>query len=254
MSASDRPELPIAAQAPGRAGPGTGVLVAGFVLAAASLVFGPLAAIPAIVVGILVITRGRSGLGATIITLAVVLPITAAVVVLVVFDAHAYRTPSASMAPTLKVGDKLITTKASNPRRGDILVFNPPLGADENACGVQDFNPQAERQACPRPTPQRSGTSFIKRVVAVGGDRVKIVAGRVYIDGRSQSEPFIRPSADCGICDLPREITIPKGYLFMLGDNRGESADSREWGPIPERWVVGKVRLRYSPVSDFGSP
>ena len=105
---------------------------------------------------------------------------------------------------------------------------------------------------CPRPTKARSDTNFIKRVVAVGGDRLKVIGGRVYINGERRKEPFIRPDDQCGICRLPREITIPHGYYFMMGDNRGESADSREWGPIPKKWMIGKAFATYWPPRRIG--
>ena len=84
------------------------------------------------------------------------------------------------------------------------------------------------------------------------GDRLKVVDGRVYIDGERQGEPFVRPDANCPICDLPEEITIPAGHFFMMGDNRGESADSREWGPVPEDWIIGKAFFTYWPLDRIG--
>jgi len=98
----------------------------------------------------------------------------------------------------------------------------------------------------------RAGLTRADCVVAVGGDRIKVLAGRVYLNGRKQREPFINPSADCDICNLPQEITIPKGMYFMMGDNRGESADSRYWGPIPKKWIVGEAFMTYWPPGRIG--
>lgn len=168
-----------------------------------------------------------------------------------------FRIPSESMEPTLDVGQRVLVwrlgVKLGTPHRGDVMVFKPPRGADANECGVPGFNPEERHRSCPRPTPQRSDTNFIKRVVAVGGDRLSVRRGRVYINGRLQREPFIRPSADCGICQLEHPISIPKGYFFMMGDNRGESADSREWGPIPEKWMIGKAFVTYWPPGRVGT-
>jgi signal peptidase I len=168
-----------------------------------------------------------------------------------------FRIPSESMEPTLDVGQRVLVYRLGlrfgDPGRGDVMVFKPPRGADDNVCGVAGFNPEERDQACPRPTSQRSNTNFIKRVVAVGGDRLSIRDGRVYINGRRQSEPFIRPSADCGICQLDRPITIPKDHYFMMGDNRGESADSREWGPVPKNWVIGQAFATYWPPKKIGT-
>ncbi len=163
-----------------------------------------------------------------------------------------FRIPSESMVPTLDVGQRVlvdrVTLRFGDPDRGDIMVFKPPRGADDNVCGSS----HPEGSACPRPTKERSDTNFIKRVVAVGGDRLSIRDGRVVLNGKVQKEPFIRPSADCEICELPTEITIPKGHYFMMGDNRGESADSREWGPIPKKWMIGKAFVTYWPPKKIG--
>jgi signal peptidase I len=163
-----------------------------------------------------------------------------------------FRIPSESMVPTLEISQRVLVDRVSyrfsNPDRGDIVVFKPPAGADNNVCGIH----HSSRSACPRPTRDRSDTNFIKRVVAVGGDRLKVIGGHVYVNGNRQNEPFIRPDNQCGICNLPHEITIPRGYYFMMGDNRGESADSREWGPIPKKWMVGKAFVTYWPPGRIG--
>ena len=164
-----------------------------------------------------------------------------------------FRIPSESMVPTLAVGQRVLVDRVSfrfsEPDRGDIVVFKPPKGADTDSCGVE----HSDRSPCPAPTEERSETNFIKRVVAVGGDRVRIMGGRVFINGRQQDESYIRPDDQCGICNLPEEITIPKGHFFMMGDNRGESADSREWGPIPEKWMIGKAFVTYWPPGKIGT-
>jgi signal peptidase I len=156
------------------------------------------------------------------------------------------------MVPTLEVGQRVLVDRVSfrfgNPDRGDIVVFKPPAGADSTMCGVE----RRSDEACPKETPERSDTNFIKRVVAVPGDRLKVLEGSVYINGKRQKEPFVRPSPDCGTCNLPREITIPDGHYYMMGDNRGESADSREWGPVPKKWIIGKAFMTYWPPGRIG--
>lgn len=165
-----------------------------------------------------------------------------------------FRIPSRSMVPTLEVGQRVLvdrlTPRFSDPDRGDVLVFRPPAGADGNECGVE----HPDDQACPQATPGKSDQNFIKRVAGLPGDRLKFLKGRVYVNGRlwEQEADFIRPSADCPICNLPREITVPPGHLFMMGDNRGESADSREWGPVPEDNVVGNAFFTYWPPNRIG--
>jgi signal peptidase I len=163
-----------------------------------------------------------------------------------------FRIPSESMVPTLEIGQRVLVDRLSKNfsdyDRGDVLVFKPPAGADANSCGIQ----HSEQVACPKPTEDRSDTNFIKRVVAVGGDRIKVLGGAVYIDGKRQNESFARLSESCATCNLPKEITIPKGYYFMMGDNRGASADSREWGPIPKKWVIGQAFATYWPPGRIG--
>jgi signal peptidase I len=167
-----------------------------------------------------------------------------------VLGGRTFRAPSESMLPTIRVGERLMTTKVSEPGRGDIVVLNPPAGAEKNVCGVR----VPANGACPRATPERSKVNFIKRVAAVAGDRLSIRGGRTVIDGEVQEEPYIRADRDCPACNLPDEITVPRGHVFVMGDNRGASADSREWGPVPEDAVLGKVRLRYWPPSRAGTP
>jgi signal peptidase I len=90
-------------------------------------------------------------------------------------------------------------------------------------------------------------------VVGVGGDRLSVRGGRVYIDGRPLREPYARLDDACPICNLPEPVTIPEGHYFMMGDNRGASADSREWGPVPEDWVIGQAFATYWPPGKIGT-
>ena len=164
-----------------------------------------------------------------------------------------FRIPSESMVPTLAVGQRVLVDRVSerfgDPDRGDVMVFKPPRGADDNACGAE----KPENAPCPRPTEQRSDTNFIKRVVGLPGERLKVVDNRVYINGRRQDEPFVNKNTPCDqLCNLDREITIPKGHYFMMGDNRGASADSREWGPVPKKWMIGKAFVTYWPPRKIG--
>ena len=165
-----------------------------------------------------------------------------------------FRIPSESMVPTLEVNQRVlvdrITPKLGNDyERGDIIVFKPPKGADLNTCGAE----HPDNQACPEPTEDKSDTNFIKRIVGVEGDRITVRQGYAYIDGEKQDEPFVRPSADCATCNLEKPITVPPDHYFMMGDNRGESADSREWGPVPEKWIIGQAFATYWPPRKIGS-
>jgi signal peptidase I len=170
-----------------------------------------------------------------------------------------FRIPSGSMEPTLDVGQRVLVSRVNyhvgDPGRGDVVVFKPPVGADDNRneCGVPNFEPPARGQPCPRATRARSDQNFIKRIVGEPGDRLKVVGGRVYIDGKRQNEPFIQPDEACDICNLPKEITIPPDHFFMMGDNRGASADSRFWGPVHEDQLIGQAFFTYWPPKRIGT-
>ena len=161
------------------------------------------------------------------------------------------------MEPTLDIGQRVLVSRVnyhvSEPDRGDVVVFKPPTGADSNSCGAQNFEPSARSQACPRPTPGRSDQNFIKRIVAVGGDRLRIEKGRAIVNGKVVEEDYIEPDEACQICNLPKEIKIPEDHYFMMGDNRGESADSREWGPVPEDQLIGQAFFTYWPPKRIGT-
>ena len=163
-----------------------------------------------------------------------------------------FRIPSESMVPTLEIGQRVLVDRVSyrfgDPERGDVVVFKPPAGAETNTCGVR---PPAD-SACPEPTDGEYDTNFIKRVVGLPGDRLKVIDGSVYIDGERQEEDFARLDSECPICNLPVEITIPEDTYFMMGDNRGESADSREWGPVPKDQIVGQAFMTYWPPGRIG--
>ena len=94
--------------------------------------------------------------------------------------------------------------------------------------------------------------NFIKRVVAGPGDRLRIDDGHVVLNGKQQTEPFAEPCGGGDGCDFPTEITIPAGHYFMMGDNRGSSDDSRFWGPVPEKWIIGQAFATYWPPKRIG--
>lgn len=148
------------------------------------------------------------------------------------------RFASESMEPTYQVGDVArVDSKPESVEVGDVVIFHPPKGVGLNTCGAR----HSSRQACPKPTRGQSEVEFLKRIVAEGGDRVSIRGGIVHIDGRRQPEEYARGDDSCPTCNLPRPITVPAGHFFVMGDNRAASADSREWGPIPEGSITGRV-------------
>lgn len=164
-----------------------------------------------------------------------------------------YRIPSESMVPTLKVGQRVLVNRIGNrfgdPKVGDIVVFHPPEGAESQQCGEPR---QVAGKACAKATPQKASVNFIKRIVGGPGDTIAVVGGHVVRNGKRQKEPFINPCGDGEGCDLPRPITIPAGHYFMMGDNRGESDDSRFWGPVPRDWIIGPAFFTYWPPKSIG--
>ena len=164
-----------------------------------------------------------------------------------------YRIPSESMSPTVELNERILVERVGirtgDPDRGDIVVFNPPEDGSTFATCGQEHGPD---QACAKPAKERGDVTFIKRIVAGPGDRLSIRGGRVVIDGEPQDEDYARLSDTCPTCNLRKEITIPPDHWFMMGDNRGESADSREWGPVPKKWIIGRVFLRYWPPDSIG--
>jgi signal peptidase I len=171
------------------------------------------------------------------------------------FIVKPYRIPSPSMVPTLDVGQRVLTNRLINhPSVGDVVVFHPPKGADPSTpvCG----NPNqgaGHSQPCGTSTPAESTQTFIKRVVGGPGDRIQIVDGHVLRNGVREKDPYIEPCGGDSSCNFRTPITVPPGDYFMMGDNRGESDDSRFWGPVPDKWVIGVAFFTYWPPNRIGT-
>jgi signal peptidase I len=152
-----------------------------------------------------------------------------------------YRVPSGSMEPTLNIGERVEVT-TGQPRVGEIVVFYPPQEAELEVCGPRPHMVRVGTSACSEPIPSKANIKFVKRIVAGPGDTIKIVEGHVIRNGKRESDSYIRPCPGVSECNFPVPIKIPAGHWFMLGDNRGESDDSRFWGPVPTSWIVGTVQ------------
>jgi signal peptidase I len=171
-----------------------------------------------------------------------------------------YQIPSQSMEPTLDVGQRVLVNRFlyhfTDPKPGDIVVFHPPKGADSGTeCGVtvKGQEPVEVGMPCPKPTPEESSQNFIKRIVAGPGDTLSVRNGHPVVNGVEKTEEsYIRPCGAAPSCTLPKPIKIPPGYYFMMGDNRGESDDSRFWGPVPRGWIIGKAFATYWPPDRIG--
>jgi signal peptidase I len=142
---------------------------------------------------------------------------------IVTFGFQVARVEGMSMAPTLEDQDRLIVNKAIyrifEPRRGDIVMLYYPL------------NPEK---------------SFVKRVIAEEGDTVRIIDGRVFVNDIPLQDDYVKP--DYRSHDDWGPQVIPEGYDFVMGDNRSNSSDSRSWGMVPKRYIIGKVQIRWWPV------
>jgi signal peptidase I len=160
-----------------------------------------------------------------------------------------YRIPSSSMEPTLhcarpgsgceaRFSDRVLANRFiyhfRKPHRGDIIVFKTP--------------PQAE-QRC------GAGGTFVKRLIGLPGETIEERRGFIYIDGKKLIEPYVKPDRrDVGseILGKTGPYHIPEGMYFMMGDNRSQSCDSREWGPVPRKNLIGEVFAVYWPPNRIG--
>jgi signal peptidase I len=149
--------------------------------------------------------------------------------------------PSESMEPAYSAGEvvtvDLDAYDSATPAIGDAVVFHPPRGVETESCGV----PIQPKKPCRVPTPKLSSQLFLKRIVATPGDRLSIRQGRPVVNGSLTLANVIQPCRHYGACNMKRTITIPPDHYFVMGDNSGASSDSRFWGPVPARAIIGKV-------------
>lgn len=166
-----------------------------------------------------------------------------------------FRIPSESMVPTLQVGDRVLVNRLadrwSDPQVGQVVVFYPPAGAEMSPtrCGNSEEG-FSTAKVCGRPAgdPVKQ-MPYIKRVVAVGGDTVAVRGGRLIRNGKAVQERYAQLCPDGpAFCDFPEPVKVPAGHLFMMGDNRGHSNDSRFWGPVPRSYVIGRAAVNFWPV------
>lgn len=154
------------------------------------------------------------------------------------FVAEPYRVPTASMEPTIMVGDQLVGQKVTlnlgmEVEPGDIVVFQNPESTSEHDI-------------------------LVKRVIAVGGQTVDLVDGQVVVDGVALSEPYAQgyslplPVQAEGIT-VSYPYTVPEGSVWMMGDNRQNSADSRYFGAVPEDNLIAVALFRYWPLDRIGA-
>lgn len=152
------------------------------------------------------------------------------VVYLFLFQPHEVK--GSSMEPSFSNNEYILTDKISyrfsGPKRGDVVIFKSPKNPD---------------------------VDYIKRIIGLPSERIKIERGNVFVNGEILNETYINPPTNLfpgSILSEGKEIVIPEGKYFVLGDNRLHSSDSREFGPIGEDLIIGKAFMRYWPISAFG--
>ena len=203
--------------------------------------------------------RKKSPVGSVVELIVVVAAALGIALLFQAFIVKPYKIPSGSMLPTLQINQRILVDRIGNdfssPHIGDIIVFHPPknysAGCADPAEG-QLRSGQDGTAACAVAQRQPSSETFVKRVVGLPGDRISIRNGHVYRNGVREHDSYIAPCNDGNACSFPQTIAVPRGDYYMMGDNRGDSDDSRFWGPVPRSWIIGKAFLTYWPPSRIG--
>lgn len=155
----------------------------------------------------------------------------AVIVVIRFFVAEPHRVDGSSMVPNFHTGDYIITnklaTRLSHPERGEVIILQNPRNASE---------------------------AFIKRVIGLPEEKVRIQDGNVFVNGKQLDESYLprglKTPAGAFLAE-GEETTVPSNQYFVMGDNRSASSDSREWGPIKNELIIGQAFLRYWPPQKF---
>lgn len=149
-------------------------------------------------------------------------------VVVYLFLVQPHEIKGSSMEPNFHNNEYILTDKISyrmrDPKRGEVVIFKAPKNPD---------------------------VDYIKRVIALPGERVKVQNGSVFVNGKKLNEAYLNDTTNIFPGQFMTEgieITVPEGYLFALGDNRQHSSDSREFGPVKEDQIIGRALLRYWPI------
>jgi signal peptidase I len=209
--------------------------------------------------------RSKTAIG-SVVELVVIVAIALGLALLIqAFVIKPYKIPSGSMEPTLRVNQRVLVNRIgmdfTNPHVGEIAVFHPPDGAENEQCGARGHIVSPGGSPCDETNPKEASVNFIKRVVAGPGDEIYVSGGHVYRRAAGKGA-FVREHdsyikscearAEGTECNFPKPIKIPAGHWFMMGDNRGESDDSRFWGPVPTGWVIGGAIATYWPPDRIG--
>ncbi len=178
-------------------------------------------------------------------------------IVIKTFLIQAFYIPSQSMLRTLAPGDRIlvcrICVRVEGIHRGEVIVFGSPHPTSASTRSVVGGAIHWLVQAIG--VAQPDNPDFVKRVIGLPGDVIELKAGQLYRNGQSVPEPYVNPPADTRPFG---PVTVPTGMLFVLGDNRTQSGDSRFQPPVglgfvPEKVVIGAAFVRVWPVSRWGT-
>ena len=172
-------------------------------------------------------------------------------VVIKTFLIQAFFIPSASMVPTLQIDDRVLVNKLAytfgEPEAGDVIVFDSPFGSEDPGESLVDKVTRNVSEALGLRT--ADAADLIKRIVAVGGDTVEIDENQVFVNGVAINEPYLQPGST--MPDMaPTEI--PPGHIWVMGDNRNKSQDSRRFGAVPVEDIIGRAFVIVWPFDRWG--
>jgi len=196
--------------------------------------------------------RGGKGSGRSFWKELPILIVVALVVAVLIktFLVQAFFIPSGSMNDTLLEGDRVMVNKLAyrlgDPARGDVIVFDSPMEANDDGETIFGALVRHVAESLGLSSPD---SALIKRIIALGGETLEIRQNRVYIDGQPLDEPYLKEGSS-----MPAygPFTVPEGRVFVMGDNRSSSSDSRVFGPVDEGAIVGKAFVRVWPPSRWG--
>ncbi len=179
----------------------------------------------------------KQSLGRTLLEYALIVAVVVIIMVpLRIFVIEPFQIPTASMDPTIEVGDRVFAEKISYKmdgyvKPGQIVTFKDPANPD---------------------------ITLIKRVIAVGGQSLDLQDGKVVVDGVALDEPYTHGEQSFPLSttlngqDMSYPLVVPEGYVWVMGDNRDNSADSRYFGPIPYESISGHAFVTYWPIKNIG--
>ena len=178
------------------------------------------------------------------------------------FLIRTYTVESSSMEKTLIVQDKVITEVVSRlftqPKRGDIIVFVYPdtnlnTGEQQMRLSTLEYSKYVLENLLSLKIPADMETEYVKRVIGLPGDIVDIKNGKVYVNGEAINEPYLQEQNITHITNrnIKFPYTVSSDQYFVLGDNRQNSNDSRQWGTVPEKNIIGRAVIIFFPFSNF---